>query len=321
MDNNLNIKKELLQTIEDFKSIDNGNQNLTQFINENLLIFNKRNYMLYVETIDGKINVYAYKFIFDGENLKYSNSIDVNALLFPVVIAEDQIDDIKKSLQLLVSIFNSYAKKVFVDIELPFIADSYNNILSKDHHTLINIAYSRKNINNINFNSIVYASECSMQNLSSIDDYIFNSMTQLQKIYNDAFYNCNSLANISCDNSLSYIGTHAFSKSSVKTVDLSKSRLSIINHKSFKNCVALTSINLPSTLYYIGYNAFNNCSNLQQINVLSGIEHLAIDHSFDGCSNLLSIVVNGYNIKDYVLSSESQFYFDANDNYKMMIIR
>lgn len=315
MNSNLDIKNEFLQTIEDFKSFDNGNQDLVQFISENTLIFNKRNYILYIETVDNDFNIYEYKFNFNNENLTYVDDINVDELIFPSYITNnvDILHECRLSLSFFISFLfsrnnNQELKNIFIDASLPF-KNIDGNILSKDNTVLLFTTQQKQITTNINFNYIQIISKNAIVDRPSITDFIFNSMTQIQKIYNDAFYGCNTLIDISCGNNLEYIGSHAFSRSSIKTVNLSQSKLSSITCNTFTDCESLISIDLPSTMQLIDYNAFNNCSNLQTIHIQTGVQQIIINCNFNGCSNLLSIILNEHNIKDKILSGEQYFCF------------
>lgn len=108
-----------------------------------MLVFNRRNYILYVENSNGTVTIYAYRFAFDGENLKYVDNIDVEKITFPNFIVEDDdcIVDAKKSLQFLVSMLTGRTASIFIDWSLPFTYE--DAIISKDKSVLIQIPYSR----------------------------------------------------------------------------------------------------------------------------------------------------------------------------------
>ena len=312
MDSNLDTKKEFLQTIEDFKSIANGSQDLAKFIDHNVLIFSKRNYMLYVETADGVLTIYAYKFSFDGTNIEYADDSDVNKLLFPQFIVDDSecLKDAKEFMQYLVVNLIGNVSSIFVDIDLPF-SYSHGNLMTKDGATLIGMTYWNQVVNKKDFVHIKNVSTCACSNMSSITDSVFNNMLCMQKICKDAFSYCNSLNNISCSNELYDAGQSAFRESMVKHVDLSQTKLSSIQMFTFENCYFLQQVDLPSTLWLIDPFAFNNCTSLSTINFQSGIRYLCIaDNSISGYSSALSVIVNGHNIMDRILSGNSSFTFD-----------
>lgn len=89
-----------------------------------------------------------------------------------------------------------------------------------------------------------------------------NSLTS---IGSSAFSSCSGLTNITFSNSLTSIGNYAFADcSSLKNITLPKS-LTYIGAYAFKGCINLTSLTIPSSVTTIGGYAVDGCTRLQKI--------------------------------------------------------
>lgn len=75
-------------------------------------------------------------------------------------------------------------------------------------------------------------------------------------IGNYAFYGCESLESISLPDTVSNIGMGAFAESGVVSVDLSATKLSVVNPYLFLSCTALETVLLPQGITAIGEAAF-----------------------------------------------------------------
>ena len=128
--------------------------------------------------------------------------------------------------------------------------------------------------------SISRLSNC--KGLSSIS--IPNSVKTIE---NGTFQNT-SLINIVLPNSVTEIGSSAFSNCiSLKTVTLSDS-LSTISWSMFDGCESLTTISIPESVIEIGGWAFNNCSSLNNPVIPPKVSNIGI-RAFYGCSSISSV--------------------------------
>ena len=84
------------------------------------------------------------------------------------------------------------------------------------------------------------------------------------------FYNCISLSNITIPNSVTKIGSCAFSGCTLLTNITIPNSVSTIEGSVFENCKKLYSITIPESITTLGYsylrlNLFSNCENLKTI--------------------------------------------------------
>ncbi len=102
---------------------------------------------------------------------------------------------------------------------------------------------------------------------------------------------------INIPSSVTSIGNHSFSWSSITSIDIPSSVTSV-EESAFSYCTA-TTINIPSSVTSIGSYAFSDCRNLTSIDIPSAITNIGYD-TFKNCSSLTSI-----NIPSSVTSIES----------------
>ena len=113
----------------------------------------------------------------------------------------------------------------------------------------------------------------------------------IKRIGNYAFYECKHLTSLSIPDSVTLIGTYAFSKSGLTSITINNRIKTItmcafeycqnlstviignavtrIMSDSFNGCLRLRSISIPANVKYIGMMAFYNCSSLNAIHVAS----------------------------------------------------
>ena len=110
------------------------------------------------------------------------------------------------------------------------------------------------------------------------------------KIYQCAFYNCDSLTSVVIGDSVTSIGDDAFYKcSSLTSVEIPNSVTSI-GSSAFNSCSNLTSIEIPNSVTSIGGHAFYNCSNLTSVEIPDSVTSIG-NSAFGGCSSLQSITI------------------------------
>ena len=115
-------------------------------------------------------------------------------------------------------------------------------------------------------------------NVQAIPDYIFKNCgllktviieenSQLVKIGEQAFYNCDDLTSITIPNGVTIIG-----------------------HSAFYGCRGLTSITIPNSVTSIGDSAFNSCTGLTSITIPNSVTSIG-DYTFQGCTGLASVTI------------------------------
>lgn len=81
-----------------------------------------------------------------------------------------------------------------------------------------------------------------------------------------------------------------FSRTKIKSLDLTKSNIVDIDFCAFDKCVELEHIGLPSTLKSIGKYAFVYCRSLTTIDLPTGLEEIG-EYAFSNCVQLKSITI------------------------------
>lgn len=149
-----------------------------------------------------------------------------------------------------------------------------------------------------------------LKNCTGLKKVEFEQGTQIDTLYDDVFYNCANLQEISLPDSVLVLLASFTGCTSLKYVNLNKvsnfvpeafatcpaletvvfdtsSGLTDIFAKTFYNCVNLKQIELPDTLTSIGTEAFANCTSLQSIDI-KNTKYISND-AFAGCVNLAAI--------------------------------
>lgn len=122
------------------------------------------------------------------------------------------------------------------------------------------------------------------KNCTNLEEIIFHNC---ERIGGHAFYQCNSLQEITLPKNLKYIGSYAFNYCShLKDITL-PSEVETIGEHAFEYCYSLSSIQFPPSLKSIKSGAFSNCSNLSSIN-LPGLINIS-ETTFYYCSNLKEV--------------------------------
>lgn len=103
-----------------------------------------------------------------------------------------------------------------------------------------------------------------------------------------AFYNCNSLTNITMPKSVKAIGSSAFTLcEKLECLELPYG-ISTIENSSFSSCTSLTSFSIPNSVTKIGDYAFSGCVLLSSLIMSQNVSSIGIQ-AFCGCESLESI--------------------------------
>lgn len=105
-----------------------------------------------------------------------------------------------------------------------------------------------------------------------------------------AFSECSGLVSITIPSNVSVIGFEAFSGCTKLASIIISEGVNSINNGAFKCCYSLTNIILPESLASIGMSAFEDCMDLTNISFPKNMTNIG-SGAFAGCHNLTSITI------------------------------
>jgi len=113
----------------------------------------------------------------------------------------------------------------------------------------------------------------------------------IEYIGNDAFENCIALKaiNLSGATKLEYIGTNAFAKSGLTSIDLSNTIIKEINNQTFADCTDLVTVKLSNKTYFIGTYAFDGCTKLVLADDFFVNVQTISAYAFNKCTGLVTV--------------------------------
>ena len=114
-----------------------------------------------------------------------------------------------------------------------------------------------------------------------------NSVTS---IGSGAFSRCSSLTSVTIGNSVTSIGYWAFVNCSSLTSVTIGNGVTSIGDSAFSNCSSLTSITIPDSVTSIGGYAFSGCSSLTSVTIGNSVTSIG-DSAFSNCSKLTEITI------------------------------
>ena len=128
-----------------------------------------------------------------------------------------------------------------------------------------------------------------------------NSVTS---IGSSAFSGCYRLTSITLPNSVTSIGNYAFYGCSGLTSLTIPNSVTTIGSAAFDDCSGLTSITIPNSVTSIEYEAFRGCSGLTSITIPNSVTSIG-EGAFSGCSGLTSITLPNSvtSISDYAFNN------------------
>ena len=121
-------------------------------------------------------------------------------------------------------------------------------------------------------------------NCTNLEEIIFHNC---EKIGGKAFYQCNSLQEITLPKNLKHIGSYAFNYCNQLKDIILPNEVETIGEHAFEFCYNLSSVQFPPSLKRIEANAFYCCISLSSIN-LPGLTSISVN-TFSGCSNLTEV--------------------------------
>ena len=121
--------------------------------------------------------------------------------------------------------------------------------------------------------------------LGCMNTTIPNSVTSIGSF---AFSGCIGLTGIDIPSSVSSIGRYAFSScSGLTSIDIPNS-VTTISWSAFNNCSGLTNVTIPNSITTINGGTFLGCTGLKSIDIPNSVTTIG-DEAFAGCSGLTSI--------------------------------
>ena len=112
-------------------------------------------------------------------------------------------------------------------------------------------------------------------------------------IGSSAFSGCSGLTSITLPDSITSIGNNVFAGCSDLTSITLHDSITSIGNNAFYGCSGLTYITLPDSISSIGTSAFQFCSGLTSITLPDSITSIGTN-AFNGCTSLSSIIINSY---------------------------
>ena len=110
----------------------------------------------------------------------------------------------------------------------------------------------------------------------------------IDKIYNFAFYDCQTIKNVKILGDLEYIGKNSFYKSSLISIEINSVKL--IEEYAFRECPMLRSVKIGEGECEIGQYVFYNDSLLDELILSEGLKKIG-SGSFNGCRALYTLTI------------------------------
>ena len=125
-----------------------------------------------------------------------------------------------------------------------------------------------------------------------------NSVTS---IGTNAFSFCRGLTKVSIPNSVKTIGNWAFYRCTGLTEVTIGNSVTSIGNRAFYSCTSLTEVSIPNSVTSIGSSVFEDCSGLKTVTIGNSVTTIG-DGTFNGCTSLKTVIWNARNVQDTFLS-------------------
>ena len=137
-------------------------------------------------------------------------------------------------------------------------------------------------------NSVTQIGYSAFYNCSDLTEFTLEDGTETLSLGNNMFSNC-PLETLYLGRNLSYDMAPFQSKKTLKSVTIGNS-VTKIGSNAFSGCSRLTSITIPNSVTYIGGSAFERCSGLTSITIPNSVTSIG-QAAFWGCSHLTSVTI------------------------------
>ena len=181
-------------------------------------------------------------------------------------------------LVVLMSITTSKASAHDIEVQNADGVTIYYNLINND--TKLAVTYQ-----GTSYNSSVYTGNVVIPNAVTYNGKKFT----VTSIGDYAFYGCTGLTSVTIPNSVTSIGSVAFSGCHLTSMTIPNSVTSI-GSSAFYNCFGLTSVQIPNSVKSIGYRAFSGCSALTSVTIPNSVKNI-VEYTFSGCSGLTSVTI------------------------------
>ena len=157
-------------------------------------------------------------------------------------------------------------------------------------------------VTKIENNAFEYENKCTSltvpSGVSDISNNSFSSCYFIDSLFwnsdanprNVTQYCKSNLKYVQLGESVTQIGSSAFSSCSLLNTIIISSEVSTINSSAFSSCKSLDSIILPTKITQIDMLAFNGCENLTYVNIPPNVTEISAS-TFNGCKNLKTISI------------------------------
>ena len=156
---------------------------------------------------------------------------------------------------------NAFAKSGLIEIELPTSLAKLGGTSATANVAASNSSYTFDQC--LDLKKVVFKGK----NLTIIPKYVFNKTASLEEVI--------------LTDSITTIGSYAFSESGIKSIDLLNA--TTLNTYSFQKCASLETVKLNSSTSEIPNYCFSGCSSLSNINIPAGLTSIG-NSAFTGAS-------------------------------------
>ena len=143
---------------------------------------------------------------------------------------------------------------------------------------------------------------CGCTNLQKVK---FEDNSQLKKIGNNAFENCDNLSKIVLPENVESVGEKAFYHCDLLENVKLNNKLNSLNSNVFCSCKNLKQIEFLEGLTFIGDGAFGNCYELQEIVLPKTVQKIGVE-AFYNCDSLINV-----NMQNNVVSIGKSAFYDC----------